>query len=121
MHESRDEKSPHESIKTFGEIAVKKRSLIIIAAAALVVLAALAAYAYTNQAGAANKNCAANCSNFTDANRDGVCDMAAKCHKDGKCDPAKCDRTKCDPAKCHPNQGTAGCPGRAGGGCPGHR
>ena len=98
---------------------MKKRTLILIVAAVVVVMAAVAAYAYTNQASAANKACAANCANFTDANKDGVCDAAAKCHKDGKCDPAKCGQMKCDPSKCSNNQGAKSCPGHSGGSCPG--
>ncbi|RPH94240.1 hypothetical protein EHM69_07870 [candidate division KSB1 bacterium] len=120
---------------------MKKRSLIIIAAAITIALAAFAAYAITNQASTTTKACASNCANFTDANKDGVCDVAAKCHKDGKCDPSKCPPGKCDPAKCGTKCDPSKCPGHqgaqtkcdpskctghqgamgSGGSCPGHK
>ena len=84
---------------------MKKRTSIIIAAAITIALAAFAAFALDNPTAPAGSTCAATCANFTDANKDGICDVAATCMKDGKCDPSKCPPGKCDMSKCMGTQG----------------
>lgn len=84
---------------------MKKRIAAYVAIVALIVVAIFTAAAYSNQ-GTEKSASTATCTKFVDANKDGVCDMAAQCHanggkcagdckncphiKDGKCDPAKC-------------------------------